>query len=261
MLRQKIFQINAFTSETFSGNPALVCPLQGWLDDRLMQRIAAEGGLTCAFFVGGDGNYEVRWFAPTGEIEGICGHGTLAAGFVVLTESDDRSDEITFHVQVGDLRVRRSYADYVLDLPALRPTAQPQPENIYAIFGRTPDALVGALDLIAVLPDEDDVVKFQPDYAAMNSLPLRAVIVTAPGREVDFVSRCFAPKHGEKEDTGITGSAYSSLVPYWADRLGKTALHARQPSPRGGSIDCGLHGDRVSLRCMAVKYMEGHLYL
>ena len=152
MLRQKIFQINAFTSETFSGNPALVCPLRGWLDDRLMQRIAAESGLTCAFFVGGDGNYEVRWFTPTAEIGGICGHGTLASGFVILTESDDRSDEITFRVQVGDLRVRRSHAGYVLDLPALHPTEQPKPDNIRAIFGPTPDALVGALDLIGVSP-------------------------------------------------------------------------------------------------------------
>jgi predicted PhzF superfamily epimerase YddE/YHI9 len=143
----------------------------------------------------------------------------LASGFVILTESDDRSDEITFRVQVGDLRVRRSHAGYVLDLPALHPTEQPKPDNIRAIFGRTPDALVGALDLIGVLPDEDDVAKFRPDYVAMSTLPLRAVIVTAPGREVDFVSRWFAPKHGEKEDTGITGSAHWSLVPV----LGRSA--------------------------------------
>jgi PhzF family phenazine biosynthesis protein len=261
MRQQKIFQINAFSSETFSGNPALVCPLQEWLDDQLMQKIAAESTLTCAFFVGHDGHYEVRWFAPTAEIEGICGHGTMASGFVILTELDDRSDEITFHVRAGDLRVCRSDSGYILDLPALHPTAQPQPDNIQAIFGRTPDALVGALDLIAVLPAEDDVASFQPDYAAMRTLPLRAVIVTAPGREVDFVSRWFAPKHGEKEDTGITGSAHCSLAPYWADRLGKTTLRARQLSPRGGLIDCELRDDRVWLRCMAVKYMQGSLYL
>jgi PhzF family phenazine biosynthesis protein len=261
MRRQKIFQINAFTSETFSGNPALVCPLQEWLDDHLMQKIAAESGLTCAFFVGHDGHYEVRWFTPTTEIEGICGHGTMASGFVILTELDDPSDEITFHVQAGDLRVRRSGARYVLDLPALHPTPQPHPGNIQAIYGQMPDALIGALDLIAVLPEEDDVARFQPNYAAMSTLPLRAAIVTAPGREVDFVSRWFAPKHGEKEDTGITGSAHCSLVPYWADRLGKTTLHAWQLSPRGGLIDCELHGDRVWLHCMAVKYMQGTLYL
>jgi PhzF family phenazine biosynthesis protein len=261
MRQQRIFQINAFTSERFSGNPALVCPLQEWLDDHLMQKIAAESGLTCAFFVGHDGHYEVRWLAPSAEIEGICGHGTMASGYVILTELDDPSDEITFHVRVGDLRVRRSDERYVLDLPALRPTPQPQPENIQAIFRPMPNELIGALDLIAVLRDEDDVAHFQPDYAAMSTLPLRAAIVTAPGRDVDFVSRWFAPKHGEREDTGITGSAHCSLVPYWADRLAKTTLRARQLSPRGGLIDCELHGDRVWLYCMAVKYMEGHLYL
>jgi PhzF family phenazine biosynthesis protein len=261
MRRQKIFQINAFTAEPFSGNPAMVCPLQEWLDDRLMQKIAAESGLTCAFFVGGGGHYEVRWFAPTAEIEGICGHGTMASGFVILTELDDPFDEITFHVRAGDLRVRRADDRYVLDLPALPPTPRSAPQNIEAIFGRTSNALVGALDLIAVLPTEADVAGFRPDYALMSELPLRAVIVTAPGREVDFVSRWFAPKHGEKEDTGITGSAHCSLVPYWADRLGKTTLRARQLSPRGGLIECELHGDRVWLSCMAVKYMQGHLYL
>jgi PhzF family phenazine biosynthesis protein len=261
MQQQRIFQINAFTSEIFTGNPALICPLEDWLDDRLMQKIAAESGLTSAFFVGGEGHYEVRWFTPTAEIQGICGHGTLASGFVILTESDDRSDEITFHVRAGDLRVRRSDAGYILDLPALPPTAQPHPENIRAIFGQTLDALVGALDLIGVLPAEDDVAEFRPDYAAMSTLPLRAVIVTAPGRDVDFVLRWFAPKHGEKEDTGITGSAHCSLLPYWADRLGKTTLRARQLSRRGGFIDCELRDDRIWLHCMAVKYMQGSLYL
>jgi predicted PhzF superfamily epimerase YddE/YHI9 len=117
------------------------------------------------------------------------------------------------------------------------------------------------LDTVENSTAEDDVAKFQPDYGAMSSLPLRAVIVTAPGREVDFVSRWFAPKHGEKEDTGITGSAHCSLVPYWANRLGKTTLRARQLSPRGGPIDCELHGDRVWMSCSAVKYMQGRLYL
>jgi PhzF family phenazine biosynthesis protein len=256
-----IFQVNAFTSERFSGNPALVCPLREWIDVRLMQKIAAESGLTCAFFIGDDGHYEVRWFTPTAEIDGICGHGTMASGFIILTELGDPSDEVTFHVRAGDLRVRRASDRYVLDLPALLPTPQLQPNNTEAIFGRTPDALVGALDLIAVLPAEDDVAAFRPNYQAMSELPLRAVIVTAPGREVEFVSRWFAPKHGEKEDTGITGSAHCSLVPYWADRLGKTVLRARQLSPRGGLIDCELHADRVWLSCMAVKYMQGHLHL
>jgi PhzF family phenazine biosynthesis protein len=261
MPQQKIFQINAFTSKAFCGNPALVCPLQEWLDDHLMQKIAAESGITCAFFVGGDGDYEVRWFTPTTEIDGICGHGTIASGFVILTELDGSSDEVTFHVRAGDLRVCRSDDGYILDLPALNPLPQTQLKNISAIFEGTPDALVGALDLIAVLPNEEGVSGFRPDYQAMRELPLRAVIVTAPGREVDFVSRWFAPKHGETEDTGVTGSAHCSLVPYWANRLGKTTLRARQLSRRGGLIECELRGDRVRLQCVAVKYMQGTLYL
>jgi PhzF family phenazine biosynthesis protein len=258
---QQIFQINAFTLDSFSGNPAIVCPLQHWLDTELMQRIAAESGRTCAFFVGADGDYVLRWFTPKTEIEGICGHGTLAAGFVILNESGDKSEEIVFHVPAGKLRVRRSKGRYVLDLPALNPTPYPVPEDIAEILGRKPEALLGALDLIAVFSAEGHVADFKPNSKSLKDLPLRAVIVTAPGSDVDFVSRWFAPKQGEGEDTGITGSAHCSLVPYWANRLGKTRLRAQQLSPRGGTIDCELNDGRVWLSCTATKYMQGYLYL
>jgi PhzF family phenazine biosynthesis protein len=258
---QPIFQINAFTSDLFSGNPAIVCPLNEWLDEALMQRIAAESGLTAAFFVGTNGHYELRWFTPKTEIKGICGHGTVASGFVIFNELGDTSQEITFHVAAGALRVRRSKGHYVLDLPTLIPTPFPRPHNLVNALGREPEALVGALDLIAVLSAEEDVARFQPNLKAMSDLPLRAVIVTAPGRDVDYVCRWFAPKQGEGEDTGVTGSAHCSLIPYWADRLGKTTLRARQLSPRGGMLDCELNGDRVCLACSAVKYMQGYLYL
>jgi PhzF family phenazine biosynthesis protein len=257
----QIFQINTFTLDLFSGNPAIVCPLQRWLDTELMRRIAAESRRTCAFFVGADGHYELRWFTPRTEIEGICGHGTLAAAFVILNELGDKSEEIVFHVPAGDLRVSRSNRHYILDLPSLSPTACPLPERITEVFGREPEALLGALDLIAVFSADQHVADFKPDLESLKDLPLRAVIVTAPGGDVDFVSRWFAPKQGEGEDTGITGSAHCSLVPYWANRLGKTRLRARQLSPRGGIVDCELNGDRVLLLCTALKYMQGYLYL
>jgi PhzF family phenazine biosynthesis protein len=149
---QQVFQVNAFTTDLFSGNPALVCPLQQWPSDALMRRIAAESRLTCAFFVGGEGHYRLRWFTPTNEIEGICGHGTLAAGFVVLNELGEQSDEVTFQVPAGELRVRRAGDSYILDLPALNPLPQPMPDNLADILGCAPQAVLGALDLIAVLP-------------------------------------------------------------------------------------------------------------
>jgi PhzF family phenazine biosynthesis protein len=258
---QKIFQINAFTSDLFSGNPAIVCPLHHWFDTELMQRIAAESGRTSAFFVGANGHYEIRWFTPRTEIEGICGHGTLAAAFVIFNELRDKSEEIVFHVSAGELRVRPDDGCYVLDLPALNPTPCPLSDNTIEILGRAPEDLVGALDLVVAFSAEEQVAGFKPNLNSLKGLPLRAVIVTAPGYKVDFVSRWFAPKQGEGEDTGFTGSAHCSLVPYWANRLGKTRLRARQLSPRGGTVDCELIGDRVWLSCKAAKYMQGCLYL
>ncbi|MDP6705244.1 MAG: PhzF family phenazine biosynthesis protein [Alphaproteobacteria bacterium] len=260
-MKQPIFQINAFASGPFAGNPAAVCPLSEWLDDALMQRIAAESKLTCAFFVGGAGRYRLRWFTPTTEIDGICGHGTLAAAFVIDNELGDDSEELRFDVEAGELRVRRRDHCYVLDLPALVPKPFDLPTALNAAFGRAPNEVLGATDLIAVLATEADVAGFEPDLATLARLPLRAAIVTAPGADVDFVSRWFAPKQGEGEDTGFTGSAHCSLVPYWAERLGKTHLVARQLSPRGATVACEQHGDRVWLLCSAVKYMQGHLCL
>ena len=149
-MKLHVFQINAFASEAFAGNPALVCPLTGWLDDEVMQRIAAESGLTCVFFVGRNGKYQLRWFAPKAEIEGICGHGTLAAGFVAASELGDDSKQLQFSVKLGELRVRPRGAQFVLDLPALVPKPMSLPANVEEVFGTVPDETVGALDFISV---------------------------------------------------------------------------------------------------------------
>lgn len=260
-MRLQVFQVNAFASDAFAGNPALACPLADWLDDDLMQRIAAEAGLTCAFFVGGNGKYQLRWFAPKTEIKGICGHGTLAAGFVAASEFGDESEELQFSVELGELRVRPRGDQFVLDLPALVPKPISPPANLEEILGTVSDETVGALDFISVFATEQEVREFDPDPEALLELPLRAAVVTAPGDDVDFVSRWFCPRHGEGEDIGFTGSAHCSLVPYWATRLQTKQLKARQLSPRGTTMKCELHEDRVLLHSSAAKYMEGWLHL
>ena len=255
------FQVNAFTSQAFSGNPALVCVLPTWLHSEVMQKVAKESGLTVAFLMTGDPRYQLRWFAPKAEIKGICGHATLAAAFVAFNQLGDPAKELCFDVEAGELRVRRDGKNFVLDLPALNPTRIRLPENAREVFGCEPEETLSALDFLAVLPSERNVVEFEPDAARLLALPNRATIVTARGGEVDFVSRWFGPRHGKIEDQGFTGSAHCSLVPYWAHRLGKTQLKARQLSARGTTINCELHGDRVWMFCSACLYLEGALRL
>ena len=258
-----IFQVNAFASRSFTGNPAAVVPLSDWLDDDLLQKIAAETQLTTAFFVEDKGEYRLRWFTPDTEISGICGHGTLAAAFVVMTELDSDIDALRFQARDADLCVSRTTTGlYVLDLPALAPESIAMSEDLRSAFAGKAQSVFGALDLFAVFPSAQDVISFEPDYEALLTLPRRAAVVTAPGEnDVDFVSRWFCPKQGEKEDTGFTGSAHCTLVPYWAQTLGRRALCAYQPSPRGATIACELRDDRVRLSCNAHKYMEGTISL
>ncbi len=262
-MKLSIYQINSFASGPFSGNPAAVCPLPFWIEDDLLQKIASETRLTTAFFVGRGGRYDIRWFTPDSEISGICGHGTLAAAFVAATELDDSSDSIGFSIEDGILEVsRRRDGTYVLDLPALVPEPICDADAIKATFAGKAKSVLAALDLFVVFPCADDVVEFAPDYRALLSLPCRAAVITARGNgDIDFVSRWFCPKQGEEEDTGFTGSAHCSLVPYWAQQLGRCSLRAHQPSPRGATIDCELRADRVLLHCTAAKYMEGQIFL
>ncbi|MEM7226758.1 MAG: PhzF family phenazine biosynthesis protein [Pseudomonadota bacterium] len=261
-ITQRVFHINAFATQSFAGNPASVFPLEHWLDDSLMQMMAAETGMTCAFFVGQEGHYEIRWFTPATEIKGLCGHGTLAAAFVIAYELEDSSQELTFHVDTGELKVRRQPGGgFTMDLPALNPRTIAAPANIKDVLGCQPEEVLGDLDMMFILSCEKAVREFVPKLERLLQLPLRAVIITAPGDSVDFVSRWFGPKHGDGEDIGFTGSAHCSLVPYWSSRLGKTELRATQLSPRGATLDCQLHKDRVLVSCFATKYMEGHVYL
>ena len=253
-----LYQIDAFADGKFTGNPAAVCPLDSWLPDAVMQAIAAENNLSeTAFFVPEREDYRLRWFTPTTEVD-LCGHATLAAAYVVFRwlQSDRRS--ITFQtVQAGPLTVARDGDLLALDFPSRRAELCAMSEPLVAALGQRPTALLAARDYLAVYDSADDIAALAPDFAALAALDRFAIIVTAPGTgDVDFVSRFFAPARGVDEDP-VTGSAHCTLIPYWAERLGKTRLNARQLSRRGGTLSCALNGDRVTIAGRASPYLEG----
>jgi PhzF family phenazine biosynthesis protein len=246
----------------FTGNPAAVCPLDAWLPDETMQAIAAENNLSeTAFFVPAGDGYRLRWFTPTTEVD-LCGHATLASAYVVFRFLRPGVSEVDFQTQqAGRLRVVRDGELLALDFPA-RPAAPcAMSEALAAGLGRRPAALLAARDYLAVYDAADDIVALRPDFAALAALDRFAVIVTAPGTGgIDFVSRFFAPARGVDEDP-VTGSAHCTLIPYWAERLGKTCLEARQLSRRGGALSCALDGERVSIAGRAALYLEGAITL
>ncbi len=251
-----LYQIDAFADQVFRGNPAAVCPLDAWLPDHTMQSIALENNLSeTAFFVGQGGQYEIRWFTPEIEVD-LCGHATLASAFVVMTELEPGLDSVHFQSKSGQLGVARRGELYELDFPARPATPCAAPAGLAAALGVDPRETLGARDLVAVLASETQVRHLEPDMTALARLDCFAVIVTARGTDVDFVSRFFAPAKGVPEDP-VTGSAHCTLAPLWASRLGKTRLTARQLSRRGGELTCELRGDRVAIAGRAVKYLEG----
>jgi predicted PhzF superfamily epimerase YddE/YHI9 len=251
-----IYQIDAFTSRVLAGNPAAVCPLPSWLPDATLQAIAAENNLSeTAFFVGRDGEYQLRWFTPLCEVD-LCGHATLASAFVVLRHLEPARSSVRFSSPSGPLAVSRQQELLALDFPARPPGRGSVPAGIGAALGREPSEILLARDAMAVYGSEEEVRELEPDMARLSQLECFAVMATAPGREVDFVSRFFAPRAGVPEDP-VTGSAHCTLVPYWSSRLGKTKLHARQVSKRGGELWCEDRGERVRIAGHAVQYLEG----
>jgi PhzF family phenazine biosynthesis protein len=262
-LQLALYQVDAFASRRFAGNPAAVCPLDSWLDDDLMQAIANENNLAeTAFFVREGDSYRIRWFTPTDEVE-LCGHATLAAAHVLATHIDQTMREVTFQSRSGPLKVTCDGDLYVLDFPAKPPVATPAPDGLAAALGATPAETLGlGYWCLAVFRNAGEVAALKPDMAALERLSADAVIASAPGDDrsddCDFVSRCFVPKLGIPEDP-VTGSAHCVLTPYWAKRLGKTPLAAKQISARGGELACGLAGDRVTIGGRAVPYLEGRI--
>jgi PhzF family phenazine biosynthesis protein len=254
-----IFQVDAFTDRVLAGNPAAIVPLREWLPAEHMQAIALENNLSeTAFLVGGDGAYGIRWFTPEVEIE-LCGHATLAAAFLVSTVLEPGRARVVFRCAAhGDLPVERERDLYHMDFPAQPPRPVPPPAGIEAALGIAPESTVAARQLLAVLRDEDAVRAVRPDLAWVGRLPWHGLVATAPGRDRDFVSRYFVPQSGIAEDP-VTGSTHCALVPYWADRLGKERLTARQVSKRGGELFLERRGGRVRMGGRAVLYLEGRI--
>jgi predicted PhzF superfamily epimerase YddE/YHI9 len=255
-----IYQVDAFASGVFRGNPAAVCPLESWLADGVMQAIAAENNLSeTAFFVPARDGYDLRWFTPTLEVD-LCGHATLASAHIVFDRLDEAARTVRFHTRSGALEVARGGDLLVLDFPALPAEPCEPPAALLEGLGARPREVRRATNYLAVFDTEDAVRALAPDMARLLRLAPHAVIATAPGADVDFVSRFFAPAHGVPEDP-VTGSAHCTLTPYWAGRLGKERLHARQVSARGGDLWCTDRGARVAIAGRAVLYMEGTIYV
>jgi PhzF family phenazine biosynthesis protein len=258
-MRIPLYQVDAFTSRLFGGNPAAVCPLSEWLPDAVMQAIAAENNLAeTAFFVTQGEGYLLRWFTPTVEVD-LCGHATLASGYVVTHILAKERRAVVFDtLKAGPLTVTRDGDLLAMDFPAWPPEPKAADPRVIAALGLAPaQSWVAQGRTLAVYDRAEDVAALRPDFAAMREVPGADAIATAPGRDgVDFISRYFAPNHGIDEDPA-TGSAHCVLTPYWAARLGKKQLAARQISARGGDLACTLKGDRVTLAGRAVLYLEG----
>jgi PhzF family phenazine biosynthesis protein len=248
------YQVDAFTDHVFGGNPAGVCLLESWLPDRVLQQIARENNLSETAFVVRRGNeFELRWMTPTMEID-LCGHATLAPAFVIFTELGFSEPEVRFHTKTGVLSAARDGDRIVLDFPAWKPTPCDIPALLVEALGWIPRELHRTRDYLAVFSNEDEIRSLKPDLVKLAQLDCLGVICTAPGKDSDFVSRFFAPGAGIPEDP-VTGSAHSTLTPYWANRLGKSKLHARQLSARRGELWLEDRGERVGIggRCALYK--------
>jgi len=254
-----IYQFDAFAETVLKGNPAAVVPLTTWLDDTTLQAIAGENNLSeTAYVLGGNGQYQLRWFTPTVEVD-LCGHATLASAAAIFRFIEPDRERLVFATRSGELVVERQGDLLQMDFPVQpsQPCALELP--LVRCFGLAPREVLLGPDLMLVFDDAYTIRQLRPDFAALMQLPGRGVICTAPGEECDFVSRCFAPKAGINEDP-VTGSAHCQLTPYWAARLNRTCLQAQQVSTRGGVIECELAGERVLLRGTARLFLKGEIY-
>jgi len=253
-----IYQVSAFTGKSFCGNPAAVVPLDSWIDDASMQRIAAENNLSeTAFFVPcGESEWEIRWFTPAVEVS-LCGHATLASAAVIHSRLGHSDWPITLHSASGPLQVDVDGTTYILDFPASIPEAIEKPAGLEAALGAPViEYFRGGEMTMAVLRDESAVAAVQPDFARLAGIAEFGLIVTAPGDSVDFVSRFFAPAIGIDEDP-VTGSAHCVSTPYWSRILGKSVLTAKQISSRVGELFCEDRGERIRIHGSAVFYLSG----
>ena len=259
-MKRSIYQVDAFAHEVFQGNPAAVCILDQWPDEALMQKVANENNLSeTAFAVPVGECFEIRWFTPEMEVE-LCGHATLATAHVLFNHLEHQGDRICFDsIYSGRLTVKRSGELLTLDFPVDRMEEMVVPELIVTALLTPPlKAFRGKTDFMFVFASESEIETMEPDFGLLAQVGGRGVIVTAPGNDVDFVSRFFAPQTGINEDP-VTGSAHTSLTPYWSRVLGKKRLIARQLSFRGGELVCEDRGERVEISGHAVTYMIGEI--
>lgn len=255
-----IFQVDAFTSKLFGGNPAAVCPLETWLPDEIMQKLAAENNLSeTAFFVKEGEKYHLRWFTPEFEID-LCGHATLATAFVLFNYLDFSEEVIKFLTKSGVLEVRKKGDLIELNFPGRMPQACEAPQELLKGVNIKPAKVLKSRDYFLVYEDEASIKQIVPDFKYLNQLDVVGVIVTAASKEVDFVSRFFVPNSVIGEDP-VTGSAHCNLIPYWSKELNKTSLTAKQLSAREGELFCEAKGDRVTMAGNAVLYLKGEYYL
>jgi len=260
-MKLNIIQVDAFAEKVFGGNPAAICILEDWLADDLMQQIGMENNLSeTAFIVREQAGYRIRWFTPTVEVD-LCGHATLAAAKVLFDQQDFAGNEVVFNSKSGQLKVAKELNGKLkLNFPATPFELVNDPPATILTALKTGSTIIykGTFDYMAVVKNQEQIESLDPDYNLLATLKSRGIVVTAPGNEVDFVSRCFYPQTGVNEDP-VTGSAHTMLTPYWAGILGKNKLSAIQLSNRRGNLECELSGDRVYLSGNAVVYMTGEI--
>lgn len=253
-----LYQIDAFASKLFEGNPAAVCPLDEWLPDEIMQSIAEENNLSeTAFFIPTDDGFHIRWFTPKSEVD-LCGHATLASAYVLFNILGYKGDRVVFNSKSGILTVTKDDEWLVMDFPAQPPVLCDIPKEIVKAFDIAPIECLKSEDFIVVFEHEIDIESANPDFEQLKKLDLRGVIITAKSIRYDFIARVFAPKYGVPEDP-VTGSAYTQLAPYWASKIGPKRFSVKQVSSRGGELNCEIAGDRVLISGKAIKYLEGKI--
>jgi len=260
-MKINLYQVDAFSATPFSGNPAAVCPLDNWLDDTLMQNIAMENNLAeTAFYVKNSNNFHIRWFTPKVEVD-LCGHATLATAFIIFNFDNFTGDEIVFNSRSGILKVKKSNDLYTLNFPT--DTVRPVEVFYELIVGfniQPVEVYKGGTDYMLVFENEAQIRNLQPNFELISKVDCRGIIVTAKGDNVDFVSRFFAPQSGVSEDP-VTGSAHTTLTPFWAARLNKQSLTAKQISERGGTLFCTHQNDRVEISGHACLVIVGELWI
>ena len=256
-----IYQVDAFTDHVFGGNQAAVCPLKEWLDTDLMQKIAMENNLSeTAFFVPKDDYFEIRWFTPKVEIN-LAGHPTLATAWVIFNELNYTKDIIRFASHLsGELVIEKKDDLIIMDFPSNKAELIPIPENLTKGLGKMPQKVLKSRDLLVIYNNQNEIESIKPDFGILEKIEKFGIIISAPGDNCDFVSRFFAPRAGINEDP-VTGSAHTTLIPYWAERLNQNKLSAIQLSERVGKLSCEYHGNRVKIAGTAQLFMKGEIFI